>query len=140
MSEAVITEELTRRFGAKVAVERLELHIESGEVFGFLGPNGAGKTTTVRLLNGVLSASSGKATVLGYDVATQGTEIRRRTGALTETPNLYEGLSARDNLLLYGALYGMPEAEMPRRVGQILDEFGLGERADERVATYSKGM
>jgi ABC-2 type transport system ATP-binding protein len=140
VAEAIITEGLVRRFGDKVAVDGLNLHVAQGEVFGFLGPNGAGKTTTVRLLNGVLSASAGKAWVLGFDVATQGAEIRRRTGVLTETPSLYEALTARENLLVFGDLYGVPEDRLPRRVSAILDEFGLGEHADERVGSYSKGM
>jgi len=140
MVDAVITEGLTRRFGEKVAVDNVSLRVAQGEVFGFLGPNGAGKTTTVRLLNGVLNATTGKASVLGYDVATNGTEVRRRTGVLTETPSLYEALNARENLLVYGDLYGVPEDRLPQRVADILDEFGLSDRADEKVGGYSKGM
>lgn len=140
MAEAILTEGLTRHFGPKVAVNHLDLRVAQGEVFGFLGPNGAGKTTTVRLLNGVLTATAGRAFVLGYDVATDGSEIRRRTGVLTETPSLYEALTARENLLIYGDLYGVPEDKLPRRVEALLEQFGLGDRADERVGSYSKGM
>ena len=140
MAEAILTEGLTRHFGPKVAVNHLDLRVDQGEVFGFLGPNGAGKTTTVRLLNGVLTATAGRALVLGYDVATDGSEIRRRTGVLTETPSLYEALTARENLLIYGDLYGVPEDKLPRRVEALLEQFGLGDRADERVGSYSKGM
>lgn len=140
MYPAILTEGLTRRFGEKVAVDRLSLRVEPGEVFGFLGPNGAGKTTTVRLLNGVLNADAGVAQVLGLDVAAQGTEVRRRTGVLPETPNLYEALTARENLLFYGDLYGVAEDALPNRVAQALEEFGLADRADDRVGTYSKGM
>jgi ABC-2 type transport system ATP-binding protein len=140
MDEAILTEGLTRRFDGKVAVDRLGLSVQRGEVFGFLGPNGAGKTTTVRLLNGVLSPSAGKAQVLGLDVLTQSSEIRRQTGVLTETPSLYEALSARDNLLFFGDLYGVPEDKLPQRVAAILEKFGLRERADDRVGSYSKGM
>ncbi len=140
MAEAILTEGLTRHFGPKVAVNHLDLRVDQGEVFGFLGPNGAGKTTTVRLLNGVLTATAGRALVLGYDVATDGSEIRWRTGVLTETPSLYEALTARENLLIYGDLYGVPEDKLPRRVEALLEQFGLGDRADERVGSYSKGM
>ena len=140
MVDAVITEGLTRHFGENVAVDKLDLRVAQGEVFGFLGPNGAGKTTTVRLLNGVLNATAGKASVLGYDVATDSTEIRRRTGVLTETPSLYEALTAKENLLVYGDLYGVSEDRLSTRVMAILDEFGLGDRANERVGSYSKGM
>ncbi len=140
MHEAIIIEGLTRRFGQTLAVDQLDLRVARGEVFGLLGPNGAGKTTTVRLLAGVLNANAGRAQVLGLDVATQATEIRRQVGVLTETPNLYESLSARDNLLLYGDLYGVPKDVLPQRVEDILDEFGLADRADDLVGSYSKGM
>ncbi len=140
MHEAIIIEGLTRRFGQTLAVDQLDLRVARGEVFGLLGPNGAGKTTTVRLLAGVLNANAGRAQVLGLDVATQATEIRRQVGVLTETPNLYESLSARDNLLLYGDLYGVPKDTLPQRVQDVLDEFGLSHRADDLVGSYSKGM
>lgn len=140
MNEAIVTEGLTRRFGELAAVNRLNLSIERGEVFGFLGPNGAGKTTTVRLLNGILSPNEGRAIVLGLDVASHAVDIRRQTGVLTEMPNLYEALTARENLCLYGDLYDVPKSELSRRIDALLDEFDLGERADERVGAYSKGM
>jgi len=140
MAYAIICDQLTRRFGATTAVERLDLRVREGEVFGFLGPNGAGKTTTVRMLSGVLNASDGHARVLGYDVATEGGDIRRRTGVLTETPSLYETLTARQNLLFYGELYEVPEDDLPSRVDTLLSEFGLAERADDRVGEFSKGM
>ncbi len=140
MHEAIITQGLTRSFGETLAADQLNLRVDRGEVFGLLGPNGAGKTTTVRLLAGVLRASAGRAQVLGLDVATQAMEIRRRVGVLTETPNLYESLTARDNLLLYGDLYGVPKDVLPQRVQDVLDEFGLSHRAEDLVGSYSKGM
>ena len=140
MDQVIVTENLSRTFGEKTAVDRLNLTVQRGEVFGFLGPNGAGKTTTIRLLNGVLAMSEGSAQVLGFDVATQSTEIRRRTGVLTETPSLYEPLTAKENLLFFGDLYGVPSNELGSRVDVMIGEFGLGERADDRVGTYSKGM
>jgi len=138
--DVVAAEGLTRRFGETIAVDQLSLHVHRGEVFGFLGSNGAGKTTTVRLLAGVLRADSGSAQVLGLDVATQSREIRGQIGVLTETPNLYESLTARANLLLYGDLYAVPEEVLPQRVEAILDRFGLADRADDLVGSYSKGM
>ncbi len=140
MDQVIVTENLSRSFGDKTAVDHLNLTVQRGEVFGFLGPNGAGKTTTVRLLNGVLAISGGRAQVLGFDVATQATEIRRRTGVLTETPSLYEPLTARENLLFFGDLYGVPSDELESRADAMIEEFGLGERANDRVGTYSKGM
>ncbi|HHX64509.1 MAG TPA: ABC transporter ATP-binding protein [Chloroflexi bacterium] len=140
MDTVIATKGLTRSFGDNLAVDHLDLTVERGEVFGFLGPNGAGKTTTVRLLNALLKPSEGSAQVLGLDITTQGEEIRRQTGVLTETPSVYEALTARENLLFFGDLYGVPEDELPGRVNDLLEELGLGDRADDRVGTYSKGM
>ncbi|WP_276955053.1 ABC transporter ATP-binding protein [Allomeiothermus silvanus] len=141
MVEAVIlTQGLTRRFGEVLAVDGLSLAVYRGEVFGFLGHNGAGKTTTVRLLNGVLSPSGGSAKVLGLSPLKDGPALRARTGVLTETPSLDERLSAQENLEIYGQLYGLRRAEAVRRAGELLEQFGLAERAKERVGGYSKGM
>jgi len=134
------THNLTRHFGALVAVHGLNLQIARGEVFGFLGPNGAGKTTTVRLLNGVLNPTAGEIRVLGMDPIAQGPAVRRRTGVLTESPALYEPLSARENLLIFGELYDVPADVLRRRVDELLEMFGLTARADDKVAGYSKGM
>lgn len=131
---------LSRRFGEKNAVDDLTLEVHSGEIFGFLGHNGAGKTTTVRLLNGVLDATSGQSKVLGLDPQTEGPALRARTGVLTETPSLDERLTARDNLTFYADLYNVPPADVPSRVNVLLTEFELDERADEKVGGYSKGM
>ena len=140
MDYAIICDQLTRQFGDTTAVDRLDLRVRKGEVFGFLGPNGAGKTTTLRMLNGVLGASDGQANVLGYDIAAQPAEIRQRTGVLTETPSVYESLTARQNLHFFGELYGVATDILSKRANSLLDEFGLAERADDRVGEYSKGM
>jgi ABC-2 type transport system ATP-binding protein len=136
----IVSKGLSRQFGENWAVRGLTLTVERGQVFGFLGPNGSGKTTTVRLLNGILEASEGSATVLGMNPATHGEEIRRRTGVLTETPSLYESLSARDNLRFVGEVYGVPRDDLPGRIDALLERFGLLARADERAGTYSRGM
>ncbi len=140
MTHAIQVEGLSRTFGGLKAVDAVSFTVEPGEVFGLLGPNGAGKTTLVRLLNGVLAASSGSARVLGYDPATQGDAIRARTGVLTEQPALYERLTAPDNLRFFGTLYGVAEADLQRRVDELLATFDLSARAKERVGGYSKGM
>jgi ABC-2 type transport system ATP-binding protein len=141
MSEPVIQiASLTRRFGEKNAVDHLTLDVHAGEIFGFLGHNGAGKTTTVRLLNGVLEATSGSANILGLDPQIDGPAVRARTGVLTETPSLDERLTARDNLSFYADLYNIPRPEVSQRVHSLLTEFELAERADEKVGRYSKGM
>ena len=131
---------LSRRFGETNAVNNLTLEVQAGEIFGFLGHNGAGKTTTVRLLNGVIEPTSGKAFVLGMDPQVEGPALRARTGVLTETPSLDERLTARDNLSIYADLYSVPLAEVAKRVNSLLTDFDLADRADEKVGGYSKGM
>ncbi len=140
MTIVIEARQLTRDFGRVRAVDGLSFHVEEGQVFGVLGPNGAGKTTTVRLLNGILSPSAGGASVLGLDPVAQGCELRQRTGVLTETPALYERLTARENLAIFGALYSVPEARLASRVDDLLNLFGLAERADDKTGGFSKGM
>ena len=140
MTNVIEMRELSREFGHVKALNGFSCNVLEGEVFGLLGPNGAGKTTTVRLLNGVLAPTSGQSRVLGFDPVTQETDLRRRTGVLTETPSLYERLTARDNLTIFGKLYGVKEPKLTARVKELLDLFGLAERADDRAGGFSKGM
>ncbi len=137
---AIHTQNLTRSFGDVRAVDDLCLETERGKVFGFLGPNGAGKTTTIRLLLGMLAPSSGSAQVLGYDLATQADEIRRRTGVLLEQTGLYERLSAQDNLDLFARIWHMPAGERTPRIRDLLTHLDLWERRDEQVGKWSRGM
>jgi len=140
LDPVIVTDGLVRRFGEVVAVAGLSLEVQAGEIFGFLGHNGAGKTTTVRLLNGVLIPDEGRSRVLGLDPVVDGPSLRRRTGVLTETPSLDERLTGRDNLSIYADLYGVALAEVANRVEYLLETFELADRADEKVAGYSKGM
>ncbi|RIH83921.1 Fluoroquinolones export ATP-binding protein [Calidithermus terrae] len=140
MNPVIQAHQLSRRFGETLALDGLGLEVAQGEVFGFLGHNGAGKTTTVRLLNGVLEPTSGQAVVLGLSPTRDGPALRRRTGVLTETPAVDERLSARENLEIYARLYGLSPAQARARAAQLLEQFGLAGRADERVGGYSKGM
>ena len=137
---AIHTQNLTRSFGDVRAVDDLCLETERGKVFGFLGPNGAGKTTTIRLLLGLLAPSSGSAQVLGYDLATQADEIRRRTGVLLEHTGLYERLSAQDNLDLYGRIWHMPTADRAARIRELFTHLDLWDRRGEQVGKWSRGM
>jgi ABC-2 type transport system ATP-binding protein len=137
---AIAVQDLCRSFQGRPALRDVSLSVRTGEVFGVLGPNGAGKTTTVRLLNGMLRPDAGSARVLGLDPATQGTDLRRQTGVLTETPSLYERLSAWDNLAFFGRLYGLSEAELPRRIDTVLQTLDLWDRRHDKAGTFSKGM
>jgi ABC-2 type transport system ATP-binding protein len=140
MTAVIEANGLERVFGLNRAVDGMTFHVEQGEVFGLLGPNGAGKTTTVRVLNGILPPSGGSARVFGLDPASDGQRVRQKTGVLTETPALYERLSAYENLEFFGTLAGIPESALKSRVLDILAFFGLQERATDKVETYSKGM
>jgi len=129
---------LTRRFGELTAVDKLDLHIERGEVFGFLGPNGAGKTTTVRMLAALIAPSSGLAKIDGMALGKENQAIRARVGVLTETPGLYRRLSAWDNLLFFARLYRVTNPS--QQVEKYLKLFELWDRRNGAAGTFSKGM
>lgn len=131
---------LTRQFGAVRALDGVDLTIPRGAVFGLLGPNGAGKTTTVRILNGVLEPTSvQRLSVLGFDLPRGIADVRPQVGVQTDT-NLYDRLSAKTNLTVYGRLFGLDAAEAGKRADHFLEMFGLTARAGARVETFSKGM
>jgi len=129
---------LTKRFGEIQAVEGVSFSVEAGEVFGFLGPNGAGKTTTIRMLSALIAPTSGQAQVAGFQVGRQDHDIRRCVGILTESPGLYDGLSAERNLDFYANMYEV--VNIPEQVERYLRMLGLWERRHEPVSTFSKGM
>lgn len=132
------TQNLTKKFKDTLAVDRLSIDVREGEVFGFLGPNGAGKTTTVRMLTSLIGPTSGTATVNGFAVGKQDTDIRRSVGILTETPGMYDNLSAEYNLMIYANLY---EVNDPRgQVEKYLRMLGLWERRFDEAGAFSKGM
>lgn len=132
------TENLTKRFGKVLAVESLNLDVAEGEVFGFLGPNGAGKTTTVRLLTSLIGPTLGSATVAGYSIGKEDTDIRRTVGVLTETPGMYENLSAEYNLRIFASLYEV--RDINGQVEKYLKMLGLYDRRFDTAGTFSKGM
>jgi ABC-2 type transport system ATP-binding protein len=131
-------ENLTKRFNETLAVDNLNLHVEEGQVFGFLGPNGAGKTTTVRMLTSLIGPSSGTATVGGFALGKQDTNIRRTVGVLTETPGMYDNLSAEYNLRIFAELYEVKD--VPGQIEKYLKMLGLWERRFDAAGTFSKGM
>jgi ABC-2 type transport system ATP-binding protein len=134
----ITAEGLTKRFDANLAVDRLNLNVDRGEVFAFLGPNGAGKTTTVRLLTALIAPSAGRAWVNGFQIGEENTKVRRSVGILTEAPGLYERLNAVQNLILFAKLYEVDDVE--GQVEKYLRLLGLWERRDEPVGGFSKGM
>lgn len=121
-----------------LAVDQLTLQIEEGEVFGFLGPNGAGKTTTVRMLTSLIRPSSGSAQVNGLTIGVDDTEIRHSVGILTESPGLYERLTAEQNLRIFAELYDIQDPE--KAINKYLSMMGLWDRRMDAVGSYSKGM
>lgn len=137
---AIHLENLTRSFVARRAVDNLSLEVPPGIIFGFLGPNGAGKTTTIRLLLGLLKPTSGRGTVLGFDIRTASPHIRAHTGVLLEHSGLYELMSVEDNLEFYGRVWRLPERERQTRIKELLTQIELWERRKERVETWSRGM
>jgi ABC-2 type transport system ATP-binding protein len=135
------TRALTRRFNGFTAVDGLSFGVEEGEIFGLLGPNGAGKTTTLRLLSCLISPTSGGATVGGLDVLKDQSAIRKSIGILTESPSLYERLTAVENLEFFARAYGMSDrGAISQRIREVLEFFQLWERRQDKVATFSKGM
>lgn len=133
-------EGLTKAYGDLLAVEQISLEVQEGELFGFLGPNGAGKTTTIRMLTGLSKPTAGTARVLGFDIRSQVAQAKRHIGVVPEQSNLYDELSARDNLLFMGKLYGVPRQERTRRAEELLHMFRLYERKDDPFRALSRGM
>jgi ABC-2 type transport system ATP-binding protein len=137
---AIETEGLGRLYGKNWAIRDLSIGIRQGEVFGVLGPNGAGKTTTMRLLACLVAPTEGRATVCGYDIVRQPTEVRKRVGILTDTAGLYESLPAQTNLEFFAKMYDLSPQEIRRRSDFYLKMLGLWERRGDPVGTFSSGM
>jgi ABC-2 type transport system ATP-binding protein len=136
--EMIVTQDLTKRFGDTLAVDRLSLKVDAGEVFGFLGPNGAGKTTTIRMLSALIGPTSGRAWVGEAEIGKQDGEVRRQVGILTESPGLYDRLSAERNLEFFAQLYDVED--VGGQVERYLRLLGLWDRRHEAAGTFSKGM
>jgi ABC-2 type transport system ATP-binding protein len=134
----VETKNLSKRFGENLAVDKLSITIPPGEVFGLLGPNGAGKTTTIRMLSALIKQTQGEAFVAGYKIGENDYEIRKNVGILTESPGLYDRLSAERNLAFFAKLYEVDN--ISTQVERYLRMLGLWERRLEQVGTFSKGM
>ena len=130
---------LTRRFGSFTAVDAISFDVGQGEVFGFLGANGAGKTTAIRMLIGLLAPTAGSARVAGYDVATQTEMVKRNIGYMSQRFSLYEDLTVRENITLYGGIYGLSDAAIHRRTTELVDRLDLHDDIDARVKSLPLG-
>jgi ABC-2 type transport system ATP-binding protein len=140
MTDVIHASDLTKVFGKSTAVDHISFDVQNGEIFGFLGPNGAGKTTTTRMLTGVIPLDAGSATVLGHDIRSEPVLAKQGFGVVPETSNAYTDLTAWQNLMLMGELYGLPRARAEQRSSDLLGMVGLLERKDQKVQAYSKGM
>ena len=141
---AIETQALTKRFGSGassvLALDRLDLQVPAGSVFGLLGPNGAGKTTCLRILSGLAHPTSGGATVAGVRVGQDGTRLQRRIGYLDQDPRYYGWMTGRELMTMVGRLQGIEGYRVERRALEVLEQVGLAGAADRRIGTYSGGM
>ena len=140
MPDAIVVADLTKVFGSTVAVDHVSFLVKEGEIFGFLGPNGAGKTTTTRMLTRVIPPDSGSAMILGHDIQREPVLAKQGFGVVPETSNAYTDLTAWQNLMLMGELYGISPVRVSERASELLTVLGLFERKDQKVQAYSKGM
>ena len=137
---AIKTNKLTKSFGEVIAVKNLNLSIPYGQTYGLLGPNGAGKTTTVRMLNSIISKTSGSAIVGGFDTFLQSKEVKRICGFLPESPGLYSKLTTREFLEFIGTLYSIPKEILRVRIDELIELFDLEGRENDLLEGFSRGM
>ena len=137
---AIEVNQLTKRYNGIVAVDNMTFQVKEGEIFGFLGPNGAGKTTTLRLLTGLTKPTSGSVKVAGHDILAESVKVRECVGIVPEVSNVYDEMTAWDNLIFASQLYSVPNDQRAERANELLKLFGLYERRMSRVGTFSRGM
>ena len=136
MVDIISLEHVNKELGKRQILKDVTLAVKQGDIFGYLGPNGAGKTTTIRIILGLMAATSGKVSLLGQDVQVE--KVRQKIGFVLEADGLYDNLTAYDNLLYYAKLYDVPQPA--QKVNEVLKLVGLAERTKDKVGTYSKGM
>jgi ABC-2 type transport system ATP-binding protein len=137
---AIDVSHLSKRFGALIALDDISFSVSEGETFGFLGPNGAGKTTTIRILTGISAPTGGTATIFGKDIIRDTIATRKQMGIVHETSNIYDDLTAWQNLMFTAELYTIGKHEREKRGNELLELFGLLERRNDKVHGFSKGM
>lgn len=131
---------LTKKFGEFTAVDHISFQVKKGEIFGLLGPNGAGKSTTIRMLTTLSIPTEGSAVVAGFDVQKQDGKVRQHVGLVSEKMIMYDELTARENLKLFGKLYDIPSDVLEKRISKLLDFVRMQQWADHRIDTFSTGM
>lgn len=139
MNEVIQCERLSKKFGQRIAVNQLTLSIQAGTIFGFLGPNGSGKSTTIRMLCGLLVPTSGKGTVLGFDVMKESEAIKQRIGYMSQKFSLYEDLTVMENLDFYAGIYGLQGEKKLQRKRELIEMAGLEGREQQLAASLSGG-
>ena len=137
---AIITHDLSKNYGNTLAVKNLNLNVSYGIIYGLLGPNGAGKTTTVKMLNSMIEPSSGNAKVMNFDIITQKKEVKLNCGYLSESPSLYEKLTAREFLEFVGELYYITPRMNAERISELLVLFDLTDKENDLIERFSRGM
>jgi len=140
MEKIIDVKGLTKRYGEVTAVAGIDFEVARGKFFGLLGPNGAGKTTTIRMLTGMTKPTSGTAKIANQDCVTESLSVKHKIGVVSEVSNLYNEMSAWENLMFIGELYGVDKPTRVQRAQQLLETFQLYERRNDRLIGYSKGM
>jgi ABC-2 type transport system ATP-binding protein len=140
MDYIIETHDLTRVYGNLIAVDKLNIQVEHGEVFGLLGPNGAGKTTTISMLSTILRPTSGSATVNGFDIVKQSAQVRKSIGIVFQEPSVDDRLTGRENMFMHANLYGVPKDVQKKRIEDLLVLVELDDRQNDALRTYSGGM
>ena len=138
--DAIVVKDLTKYYGSFIAVNKINFSVKWDEIFGFLGPNGAGKTTTIRMLCGLTKISSGDAYVAGYSVIRNIKNVKKSIGVVQDTSNLYSELTAFENLLFSGEMYGLKKKDREERAIELLKFFGLIDKKDTKFKYLSKGQ
>jgi len=139
MESVIVTDRLTKTFGAFTAVDEITFEVRPGEIFGFLGANGAGKTTALKMLTGLIRPSRGKASVAGYDVLRNPEQVKRRIGYMSQKFSLYEDLTVRENIRFYGGIYGLKRADIQAKTAVLLEKLQITPYADQLVAGLPLG-
>ncbi|MDQ6597327.1 ABC transporter ATP-binding protein [Bacillus salipaludis] len=140
MERSLTVNNLAKRYGAKTALDNVSFQVKEGSCFGLLGPNGAGKSTTMKIITGIIDADSGEVDVFGQDIRKSADQIRRLIGYVPQEITLYDKISAYNNLIFFGEMYGVKGRLLKERIKEVLEQVGLSERVNDPIHTYSGGM